>query len=589
MRRSQSGQVMVLVAVSLLALIGSAALVLLAGSVEWQRNQLQQLADQAALDSALKIGAGCDATKASTVITNADNFLATQRTRTGALSISGGACTTPYTGTDTFAGGLSATINYPYMGHQQQVEVILTLTLPLAFGPEVGTTSTSVVRRAVAQQLSGSVPAVSATTLTCNSGQVNISGSVMAQNPITRNGTCALYAHARFDAPSGTYSDLGNVSVYTDGQSWTAPGTCVAGANAGSVRAICADGYELSGHNAPACGPASTSFLSVGGKAVNPNPCAPGTGAQPVPPLSSLLPPEPNTDPSAIATLVGNGGAPCSAGAVYPAIQVGGVTVGTGRGPVPVQDASGFYHFKPSCYGYLDLSLLSNGLAAFDPGFYYFNGSGFVNGGGVCLNGAALLMGRDVTMEFVNTAGMWTTACDGTTCTGGGGGGGCGGSGGNCQGNCGDGTTGICGAGTCSFGAQPCSKQPCPPNVLADPPSNFAWLAAPCSTAPSATDASSCPGSTWCPVGNRACWNRLVWAPANVTGQFLLDDPAGPSWLLGSIHFPGRCAYSANATSQIAGALRCGSLLLDASGGNTIAVGSDAGISTALVEAVLVE
>ena len=39
--RRQSGQVMVLVAVCLLALIGSAALVLLAGSVEWQKNQLQ--------------------------------------------------------------------------------------------------------------------------------------------------------------------------------------------------------------------------------------------------------------------------------------------------------------------------------------------------------------------------------------------------------------------------------------------------------------------------------------------------------------------------------------------------------------------
>src|SRR6202171_6085605 len=147
--RRQSGQVMVLVAVSLMALIGSAALVLLAGSAEWQRNQLQQLADQAALDSALKIGIGCDAGKASTVITEADNFLATQRTRTGALSIAGASCTAPYTGTDTFAGGLSATINYPYRAHQQQVEVILTLTLPISFGAEVGKTSTSVVRRAV--------------------------------------------------------------------------------------------------------------------------------------------------------------------------------------------------------------------------------------------------------------------------------------------------------------------------------------------------------------------------------------------------------------------------------------------------------
>src|ERR1700737_2551940 len=270
----------VLVARALLALIGSAALVLLAGSAEWQKNQLQQLADQAALDSALTIGTGCDASKASTVITEADNFLASQRTRTGSLSIAGGSCAGPYTGTDTFAGGLSATINYPYKAHQQQVEVILTLTLPISFGAEVGQTSTSVIRRAVAQQLSGSVPAVSATTLTCNSGQVNVSGSVVAQNLIARNGTGALYPHGRFDAPSATYSDLGNVSVLTDGQTWTAPGTCVAGASSGSSSAICADGYELSGRNIPACGGAATSFLSPGGKAVNPNPRAAGRRAQ---------------------------------------------------------------------------------------------------------------------------------------------------------------------------------------------------------------------------------------------------------------------------------------------------------------------
>ena len=45
--QQQQGQVMVLVAVALLALIGSAALILLAGSVEWQKNQVQELADSA--------------------------------------------------------------------------------------------------------------------------------------------------------------------------------------------------------------------------------------------------------------------------------------------------------------------------------------------------------------------------------------------------------------------------------------------------------------------------------------------------------------------------------------------------------------
>jgi hypothetical protein len=351
---------MVLVAVSLLALIGSAALVLLAGSVEWQKNQLQQLADQAALDSAMKIGIGCDATKASTVITQADNFLAAQRTRTGALSISGGSCTAPFTGTDTFSGGLSATIHYPFLAHQQQVEVILTLTLPIAFGAEVGNTTTSVVRRAVAQQLAGSVPALSATSLACTGGQLNVAGSVVTQNAIALSGSCALYAHTRFDAASGTYSDLGNLSVYTDGQAWT--GTCSANSNSGSSNALCADGYGLSGHNSPACGPPSTSFLSAGVKNINPNPCAAGKAPQPVAPLSTALPPEPNLDPVAVATLQGTGGAACSAGGTYPSIVVGGTTVGTGLGPAPVAtDASGFYHFKPSCYGYLNVGALGSG------------------------------------------------------------------------------------------------------------------------------------------------------------------------------------------------------------------------------------
>src|ERR1700693_6426628 len=74
--KRQAGQVMVRVAVSLLPLIGSAALVLLAGSVEWQKNQLQQLADQSALDSALEIGIGCDGGQATTVNTAAGKVLA---------------------------------------------------------------------------------------------------------------------------------------------------------------------------------------------------------------------------------------------------------------------------------------------------------------------------------------------------------------------------------------------------------------------------------------------------------------------------------------------------------------------------------
>src|SRR5437773_2467883 len=369
-RKRERGQVLVIVAVWMLALIGSAALILLTGSVEWQRNQLQQLADGAATDSALTIGVGCTAGSASTIITQADNFLATQRTRTGSLSI-GGSCAAGYTGTDTFAGAWSRKIHYPNRAHQQQVEVILTVALPISFGNYMGASNTNVTRRAVGQQLSGSATAIRATTLSCTGGQFNVGGTIAASNAITLSGGCAVYAHDRFEAASSTYSDLGNVTVYANGQTWVGGGgSCAAGANSGSSNAVCADGSELSGHNATTCGTSGTSaFLTPGVAAINADPCAAGKGPTPVSPVSTSLPPEPNTDPAAIATLRnGAGGAlgsACNPAGVYPNITAGGVVVGTGLGPSPASaDASGFYHFKPSCYGYLNLSSMAGGISS---------------------------------------------------------------------------------------------------------------------------------------------------------------------------------------------------------------------------------
>jgi len=199
--------------------------------------------------------------------------------------------------------------------------------------------------------------------------------------------------------------------------------------------------------------------------------------------------------------------------------------------------------------------------AVFDPGFYYFNGSGFAGGGGVCLNGGTLLA-RDVTLEFVNQAGF----SSGTCASGGGA-------------NCG---------GTCRFGSTPCSLQACPPNAGADSPNNLTWFAAPCSSA-AASDAASCPGSAWCPVGDRACWNLLIWAPASNTRQVAIKGASVNHWLLGSAYWPGTCTDDVNGTSTIAGTLSCGTLSISAGAGAATAVGSDYGINTALVEAVLVE
>src|SRR4029077_4972231 len=144
--------------------------------------------------------------------------------------------------------------------------------------------------------------------------------------------------------------------------------------------------------------------------------------------------------------------------------------------------------------------------------------------------------------------------------------------------------------GSCQFGAVPCSLSPCPPNAGADSPNNLTWLAAPCLSAPTAADAASClGGASWCPAGDRACSNLLIYAPASNTGQIALTGSAIRAWLLGSVYWPGTCTDSVNGTSTIAGSVSCGTLAMSAAVGAGTAIGSDAGVNTALVEAVLIE
>ncbi len=59
--------------------------------------------------------------------------------------------------------------------------------------------------------------------------------------------------------------------------------------------------------------------------------------------------------------------------------------------------------------------------------------------------------------------------------------------------------------------------------------------------------------------------------------------------MLGSIYWPGTFSDTVNGTSTIAGAVTCGTLSISAGAGSGTAIGSDYGISTATVEAVLVE
>jgi hypothetical protein len=90
-------------------------------------------------------------------------------------------------------------------------------------------------------------------------------------------------------------------------------------------------------------------------------------------------------------------------------------------------------------------------------------------------------------------------------------------------------------------------------------------------------------------VGDRSCWNLAIWAPATNTGQLAIKGPSADAWLLGSTYWPGTCTFTDNGTSMLAGTISCGTLSISAAAGGGIAVGSDAGINTALVEAALVE
>jgi len=105
-----------------------------------------------------------------------------------------------------------------------------------------------------------------------------------------------------------------------------------------------------------------------------------------------------------------------------------------------------------------------------------------------------------------------------------------------------------------------------------------------------AADAAACRGSSsWCTPGDRACWSLLIWTPATNTGQIAIKGASAKHWLLGSIYWAGTCTDTVNGTSTIDGTLSCGTLSVSAAAGAGIAVGTDYGISTALVEAVLLE
>ena len=82
-----------------------------------------------------------------------------------------------------------------------------------------------------------------------------------------------------------------------------------------------------------------------------------------------------------------------------------------------------------------------------------------------------------------------------------------------------------------------------------------------------------------------------MWVPATSTGQFAITGAAAMMWLLGSVFWlgSGTCTDTVNGTSTLDVTIACSTLSVSAAAGAGTAVGSDYGVSTALVEAILLE
>jgi putative Flp pilus-assembly TadE/G-like protein len=321
MRRRQSGQAIVLAGVSLLALTLMLALVLVGGTLYWERRHLQSLADSAALAGANVLTTDCATVMATSdprknPVYAAGTVLAAQLGTRTDVSFTGTSCATGYTAIfsypdSPYGGTVTATVHYPYNHLDTQVEVLVNAASPLQIGGISTSRTANVASRAVAKFQASSLPGgyalYSADGITCEGAQqLSVDGSVYSGGPIS--GNCNLYAHAIFNKVTGTYADFGDILVYPPGQDWMGgkgSPSCAGGQATGNV--VCADGFELSGTTPSQCATTPTMYLDTsqgGAGEPNPNPCS-NPPPVPAPDLRSFLPKEPNTVAAAVGTLKG--------------------------------------------------------------------------------------------------------------------------------------------------------------------------------------------------------------------------------------------------------------------------------------------
>jgi Putative Flp pilus-assembly TadE/G-like len=579
-RRRQSGQVMVLIAGGMVAILAMVALVLMGGASYWERRHLQELADSAVLAASIKAGGPCSTAQAMRVADMARNVLEAQLgPRTSGPTLTPGTCPrgTGYIVSYGFADGTTADINWPYALHgNDYVMATLKHKIPLQLPGFVGN-SANIGAYAIAQANGVKHPRSFALYaydgINCGGAGINtITGSIYSGGPIDTN--CSLWAK-HVDAqdpnnPSATITvDYGDIVVFPPNQQWNrGKGNCGDIMAGKASNAICSDGYEESGDPADCAAtfPPGTSYLQASqlqpdpntGIVPNPSPCSLGDKvAGPVWDLTA----DPNYGSNAAQF-----GAPCPVGfgvttTTYPTATFPGAKGPAMRASAAViaaaatkPDAKGLWHFHPGCYAWIDVANVPGGTAVLDPGFYFFNGfydakdpSG-VGAGGIALNGSKnRLLGQDVTLEFANPAGG-ASSLSGTEIYPA------------------SKTASACGTSQiCYLGADP-NKNGGGIDVGAPYDRKLNYLAAPCDPNDSSLRAGCSAPSSWCPKTDASCYDVLVWAPspanlntepAVIGGSFWFKGTGSFEWMYGKVEWPGNCAWSANDDSILIGSMIC--------------------------------
>ncbi len=548
-RPGQSGQMLVVVAGGMLAMLLMLALIVVSGQLFWNQRNLQAMSDAVALAGAQQIpGAACNDTpplnqsQAKSVIQNAVQVVYGQLGNPSSTSSVSGSCYGGYTEVFTFTGGYTLTTTYPYQGFNTLFESSMSQTSPLLFSGITGNANGTVHARAVALHnggsANGSFAIFSRNQLSCNgSTTVTIYGDIYANQGISLTNGCQLVAKAVVSG--GTYQAYGNIEVYADPP---------AGPN-GSWGNIQADGFELQGHTDPQCGTTqyndpNQNVVTANGQIINPNPCNPG----PPPPVPNYQPPtypDPNISPPYSPS-----SPDCSPTADY------------GSGPAPIT-VSGITEYQPGCYSSLTITQ-SQALLA--PGLYYFNAVGdspskcksSLNAcEGLTVPDGNRLYGSDVTLEFTGQASMIAMHT----------------------------LTSSCGS-LCGFGGDPTGSTSGANPITVDG-ITYSYLAAPTASS------SWCTGS--CPDAGLLAYAGPTSVPtvsAGSTGEFATQGLHTANWMLGTVDFSnGTCTYQANAENVLLGQLICNSTNIqggEASGAKSVQY-SSATTNPGRVEASLVQ